>query len=191
MAQGELVMLSHRVYLNGDRTAVAEEGSPDAAWFLGGPGHTIQKDQADALGLTADGDYQAVPNAMTAIIEQERRNRAQHAESSAVVIQPAPVFTQTQPDRMAFDRESGDPISGHPDVLAAQRQASMEQMQAANADPEAATTEEDVKADTSKASATSTSDTPPAEEPKQAAGGATRAQSAPANTRARTPEENK
>lgn len=114
MAAGEMIQLTTRVYLDADKTHIVEQG-PNAAWFLGGEGHLMPRDDAEALGLVMGEHFGPVQNGMTAIIEQERRNRYNAATSSAVMIQPPAISTATVPDRMAYHRETGEPFDGHPD----------------------------------------------------------------------------
>lgn len=129
MAAGEKVALTRRVHLNSDKSAAVDSDGPDAAWFLGGEGTIVDKDRAVALGLTED-DFGTIPNAMDAILAQERANRATITTSSAVVMQPNPSFQEIPNTRLAFDRNTGAPIDGHPDAeAAAQEQREMEAKQ--------------------------------------------------------------
>lgn len=110
MAAGEMVELTHRVYLNADKTAAVEDGSEFSRWLLGSEGFKLPKDQADALGLVEGEDYGEVHSAMSVIMEQEMANRNAMANTAATIVEPAPIFTATTPERRTFHRETGERI---------------------------------------------------------------------------------
>jgi hypothetical protein len=117
MAVGEMVQLLRRIYLSADKSAAVPMDDPGAAWFLGGEGHQMPKAECERLGLVEGEDFGPITSAMEIVLEQERARRAQHAETNAVMIEPPPHSTATTPDRLAYHRESGEPISGNPALL--------------------------------------------------------------------------
>lgn len=110
MAAGEMVALTRRVSLNEDKTAVVDHDALNASWFLGGPGHQILRDEAVALGLKEGEDFGPIPNAMDAILAQNRRNRETYRLSENTIVEPRPAFQTHALDRRTFDGRDGSII---------------------------------------------------------------------------------
>jgi hypothetical protein len=137
MATGEQVALTRRVYLDESKTAAipaeaeeretreGETAAPpaEAAWLLGPPGAVMSKAKALALGLKEGADFGEVPDPRIAIAQQEISNRATMRRSEAAVLLPGPISTETDPERNAFDRETGKPLEADTPSLGEQETA--------------------------------------------------------------------
>lgn len=212
MAPGQRVTLRRRLFLNAGKTALAEEGTPEAAWFLGGEGVEIDKDYAMSLGLVEGDDFGEPDNGLNALLEQERRNREAGAMSANAFVKPAPVSTATTPDRLTFHRETGDLLvdpnlaanrSVMPGVLEQPHMTPSDQDQAASGTPSEAQTAvasstsplpkdgEGEGSDAAREAAVDADDNASTSSSRSSGGTATRAQGSAPQTRERKPDENK